>query len=94
MELIKWYQLRRLEKLFGELPKDVKEDPYYRKEFILIVDGLIHEHGAQWVKDHRVMLLSQWEYVRTLEYGRLKMITVDQARELLGDFVEDDDEPS
>ena len=23
-------------------------------------------HGAQWVKDHRVMLLSQWEDVRTL----------------------------
>jgi hypothetical protein len=66
IELIKWYQLRRLEKLFGELPKDVKEDPYYRKEFVNIVDGLIHEHSAQWVKDHRVMLLSQWDYVRTL----------------------------
>ena len=27
-------------------------------------------------------------------YGVDKMITFDQARELLGDFVEDDDEPS
>ena len=58
--------IEKTRELYGELPKDVEEDPYYQKEFLKLVDDEIKNHGEAWVKEHRVMLLSQWEYVRTL----------------------------
>jgi hypothetical protein len=58
--------LKKAKELYGELPKDVIEDPYYQKEFLILVDEEVKTHGEEWVKEHRVMLLSQWEYVRTL----------------------------
>ncbi|MGZ5562013.1 MAG: hypothetical protein ACXWER_05875 [Halobacteriota archaeon] len=58
--------IEKLKELFGELPKDVQQDPYYRKGFLDIYVDLVKHRGEQWVKDHRVLLLSQWDYVRTL----------------------------
>lgn len=38
----------------------------YEKEFLILCDDMVKDHGDDWVKEHKVELLSQWEYVRTL----------------------------
>jgi len=58
--------IEKAKELLGELPKDVQEDPYYEKEFLKLTDIVVAQHGEQWVKENREMLLSSWEYVRTL----------------------------
>jgi hypothetical protein len=43
--------VKKVEELLGELPKDVREEPYYRKEFLKLYGGLVEERGEEWVKE-------------------------------------------
>ncbi|MGZ8886077.1 MAG: hypothetical protein ACXW1O_05865 [Halobacteriota archaeon] len=39
--------IEKLKELFGELPKDVQQDPYYRKGFLDIYVDLVKHRGEQ-----------------------------------------------
>jgi hypothetical protein len=58
--------LEQAKELLGELPKEVLEDEYYVKPFLEQIQYLIESDGEQRVRDHRVMMFNQWEYVKTL----------------------------
>ena len=59
--------IEEIEDMLGdEFPKDVKGDDYYEKEFLIIMNGTLAQYGEAWVREHKTMLNSQWECVRTL----------------------------
>ena len=53
------------EMLGDEFPDDLT-DEIYEKEYLRIMNRMLAREGEQWVREHKVMLASQWEYVRTL----------------------------
>jgi hypothetical protein len=48
------------------LGDDVPNDPEILLEFLELLDGVVKDYREEWVKDHKRMLHSQWEYVATL----------------------------
>ena len=59
-------RMAKAKELLGELPKDIETDSYLRDKFLNLLDGTISRHGEEWVKEHRVMINSGWDYVATL----------------------------
>ena len=53
--------LEKAKELLEEIPEDVQNDPRYQKKFLDLLGDLFDVVGEEWVKEHRVMLSSQWE---------------------------------
>jgi superkiller protein 3 len=53
---------------------DVPNDPEILPEFLELLDGVVKDHSEEWVKDHKKMLHSQWEYVATLIEDAAKLV--------------------
>ncbi len=58
--------MEEIKDMLGDTFPDDLTDEIYKKAFLEITNGVIARYGEQWVREHRVMLASQWEYVRTL----------------------------
>lgn len=53
------------EMLGDEFPDDLT-DEIYEKVFLDNTNSILAQYGENWVRKHKVMLASQWEYMRTL----------------------------
>jgi len=61
--------LEQAKKLLGDAR--IPDDPGVLHEFLTLLDGVVSTHGEKWAKEHKVMLMSQWEYVETLLGAKL-----------------------
>jgi hypothetical protein len=57
--------LEKAKEIFGELPKDVLEDPYAQRRFLEMYDYDVRTRGEEWCKEHRVDEIAAWKLIRT-----------------------------
>lgn len=58
--------MEEIKDMLGDTFPDDLTDEIYKKEFLDNTNSVIAQYGEQWVREHKVMLASQWKYVRTL----------------------------
>jgi hypothetical protein len=58
--------MEEIKDMLGDTFPDDLTDETYKKEFLDNTNSVIAQYGEQWVREHKVMLASQWKYVRTL----------------------------
>lgn len=46
------------QELLGDIPND--------QDFLKFLDGCITNRGEEWVKEHKGLLLAEWEYLDSL----------------------------
>ena len=58
--------MEEIKDMLGDEFPDNLTDEIYKKVFLDNTNSVIAQYGEQWVREHRVMLKEQWNYMRTL----------------------------
>ncbi|MGZ4928754.1 MAG: hypothetical protein ACXV76_10865 [Halobacteriota archaeon] len=56
--------LERARELLGE--ENVPTEPQYREFFLKWIDDFIYRYSEEWVKEHKGLIESSWELIKTL----------------------------